>query len=417
MNIVRELSKTKQASRALPFVDEKKVNLVLKALGRAIVQQSDEIVTANAIDCARLGKAHPTYDRLLLTEERLKSMTEDIKKITTLSAGLSEVLEQRTMPNGLRIEKIRVPLGVVGVIYEARPNVTTDVFSICFKSRNGCILKPGSDMKHSAVALVGIIHDVLKDHGLDPAVILLLPPTRAAARALLNAREYVDVIIPRGGKRLIDFVVDHARVPVIETGAGIVHTYVDRMADLQKAAAIIFNAKTRRPSVCNALDTLIVHQEQLKNLPLLVDKLAEKQVKIFADNAAYAVLNGIYPLLSRATQKHFGMEFLSLQMSIKTVASVEAAVEHIQTHGSKHSEAILSNDPTAIQYFTTHVDAAAVYVNASTAFTDGGEFGLGAEIGISTQKLHARGPMALKEMTTSKWLITGNGQVRELTPS
>ncbi len=412
MNLTQEFSKVKQASRALAFVGEVEKNEVLRELAAALLGGKEEILAANKIDCEKMGAANPSYDRLLLTEDRLKDMAQDLENVAELSAGLGEMLEQRTMPNGLELKKVRVPLGVIGVIFEARPNVTVDVFSICFKSGNACILKAGSDAQNSAETLVKIIHEVLAKHGLDEALVFLMPPEREAVGELLKARDFVDVIIPRGGQGLIDFVVKNSTVPVIETGAGIVHTYVDNQVDLKKAAAIIFNAKTRRPSVCNALDTLIVHEHHLDDLPLLVQALAEKQVEIFADTAAYKALEGKYAPLALASEEHFGTEFLSLKMSIKTVASVEEAVGHINKHGSKHSEAILSDNAASIAYFMNHVDAAAVYSNASTAFTDGGQFGLGAEIGISTQKLHARGPMALKEMTSTKWLVKGNGQVR-----
>lgn len=412
MNLTQKFSEVKQASQRLPFMSEPEKNEILQELAVALLEKAADILAANKIDCEKMGEANPSYDRLLLTEERLKDMAVDLENVAKLSAGLGEILEQRTMPSGLELKKIRVPLGVIGVIFEARPNVTVDVFSICFKSGNACILKAGSDAQNSAQALVKIIHEVLARHGLDEALVFLMPPEREAVGELLKARDFVDTIIPRGGQGLIDFVVENSTVPVIETGAGIVHTYVDNQVDLKRAAAIIFNAKTRRPSVCNALDTLIVHQNHLDDLPDLVQALAEKQVEIFADSAAYSALEGKYSSLQHASEEHFGTEFLSLKMSIKTVASVEEAVGHINKHGSKHSEAILSENAASIEYFMNHVDAATVYSNASTAFTDGGQFGLGAEIGISTQKLHARGPMALKEMTSTKWLVKGSGQVR-----
>ncbi len=412
MNLTQEFSKVKKASRALGLVSEEKKNKVLRGLAAALLKRGAEILAANQIDCEKMGEADPSYDRLLLTEDRLSAMAKDLENVANLSAGLGEVLEQRTMPNGLELKKIRVPLGVIGVIFEARPNVTVDVFSICFKAGNACILKAGSDAQNSAVVLVRIIREVLREQGLDEDLVFLMPPEREGVAELLKAREFVDVIIPRGGKGLIDFVVENSTVPVIETGAGIVHTYVDSEVDLEKAAAIIFNAKTRRPSVCNALDTLLVHKNRLEDLEGLVAKLAEKQVEIFADEAAYKALEGEYLNLQHATEDHFGTEFLSLKMSVKTVSSVEEAVGHIGKFGSKHSEAILSTNAEAIEYFLNHVDAAAVYANTSTAFTDGGQFGLGAEIGISTQKLHARGPMALEEMTSTKWLVRGDGQVR-----
>lgn len=412
MNLTQEFSKVKKASEVLALLSEEKKNEILLSLAVALLEKKDEVLEANRKDCERMGPDKLHYDRLLLTEERLRSIAEDLRSLTKLSAGLGDVLEQRTMPTGLDLKKIRVPLGVIGVIFEGRPNVTVDVFSICFKSGNACILKAGSEATDSAMALVRIIHEVLVTYGIDEAVCFLMPPAREHTAELLKAREFVDVIIPRGGSGLIDFVVENSSIPVIETGAGVVHTYVDREVNLEKAAAIIFNAKTRRPSVCNALDTLIVHESHLKDLAFLVEKLSEKQVEIFADEAAYKILNGSYHFLQHASEEHFGMEFLSLKMSIKTVSSVAQAVLHISKYGSKHSEAILSESAEVIEYFLNHVDAAVVYANASTCFTDGAQFGLGAEIGISTQKLHARGPMALKEMTSTKWLVRGSGQVR-----
>lgn len=397
----------------LGFVSEDEKNQILRELAMTLLARKQEILDANKTDCEKMGEENPSYDRLLLTEERLRTMAADLENVASLSAGLGEILEQRTMPNGLELKKIRVPLGVVGVIFEARPNVTVDVFSICFKAGNACVLKAGSDAQNSATALVKIINDVLNDHGFgDETFVFLMPPEREGVAELLKAREFVDVIIPRGGKGLIDFVVKNSTVPVIETGAGIVHTYVDSEVDLGKAAAIIFNAKTRRPSVCNSLDTLLVHRNHLKDLPSLVAQLAQKEVEIFADERAYKALEGKYLPLARANEEHFGTEFLSLKMSVKIVDSLEEAFQHILKYSSKHSEAILSENVDAIEYFMNHVDAAAVYANASTAFTDGAQFGLGAEIGISTQKLHARGPMALKEMTSTKWLVKGVGQVR-----
>jgi len=324
------------------------------------------------------------------------------------------VLEERTLPNGLELKKVSVPLGVIGIIYESRPNVTFDVFALCLKSGNATVLKGGSDAAYSNIAIVNLIQTVIRDRGLDPDMIYLLPAEREAAHILLNAVGYIDVIIPRGSQALIDFARKHSTVPVIETGAGIVHTYFDQSGDLAMGRDIVFNAKTRRPSVCNALDTLIVHESRIDDLPVLVVPLEEKNVQIFADEPAYYKLLGRYPdeLLEMASPEHFGTEFLSLKMSIKTVGSLEEALNHIARHSSKHSEAIIASDQTTIDAFMKQVDAAAVYANTSTAFTDGAQFGLGAEIGISTQKLHARGPMALKELCSYKWLVTGQGQVR-----
>lgn len=412
MNLLHELAKVKGAASTLATLSDEKVNAILKDVAVLLLQEKNSILTANQEDLSRMDPSHPEFDRLLLNEDRLQGMAKDLENVAKLPCPLGEVLEERTLPNLLELKKIRVPLGVIAVIYEARPNVTLDVFSLCFKTGNACILKAGKEAYHSSKALVELVHRVLQKHAVDPAVAFLMPAEREYVTALLTAREFVDVVIPRGGKGLIDFVVQNATVPVIETGAGIVHTYVDQKVDLQKAVAILHNAKTRRPSVCNSLDTLLIHEKQLPHLETLVNPLAEKAVEIFADSSSFKVLQGKYAYLSPAQEDHFGTEFLSLKMSIKTVKSIEEAVAHINHYGSKHSEAILSEDPVAIEYFFTHVDAAAVYSNTSTAFTDGAQFGLGAEIGISTQKLHARGPMGLKELTSTKWLVKGNGQIR-----
>ena len=420
MNLQEEFLMMQKASHGLAAFGEEKINTVLLDLASTLTDGTDEILAANGKDCARMDKADPRYDRLLLTADRLAAMASDLKTVAGLPCPLGEVLEEKTLSNGLNLKKVRVPLGVVAVIYEARPNVTVDVFALCFKSGNACILKSGSDAEESAEALVRVIHAVLEKNGIDPKVLFLMPPEREHTMALLKAHGLVDVIIPRGGKGLIDFVVENASVPVIETGAGIVHTYVDSEVDVEKAAAVIFNAKTRRPSVCNALDTLIVHEAQLKNLAVLVKPLeggltatgVAAGVEIFADEKSYEALKGVYSPLAPAQEEHFGTEFLSLKMSIKTVESVEEAVAHIGKYGSKHSEAILSENAAHIEFFLNTVDAAIVYANTSTGFGDGAQFGLGAEIGISTQKLHARGPMALKELTSYKWLVRGDGQTR-----
>jgi glutamate-5-semialdehyde dehydrogenase len=323
-------------------------------------------------------------------------------------------LEKRDLKSGLSLEKLTVPLGVIGIIYEARPNVTFDVFSLCLKSGNACLLKGGSDAEFSNTKIVALIKEVLGEHKINPQAIELLPSDRSATHELLHAVGYVDIIIPRGSQSLIDYVRDNSKVPVIETGAGIVHTYFDRSGDVQKGADIVFNSKTRRVSVCNALDCLIIHQDRLTDLPALTKRLADKNVVLYADEKSLRMLKGNYPdnLLTVAEEKHFGIEFLDYKMSVKTVENLEDALNHIFNYGSKHSEAIVAEDEGTVEMFLKNVDAAAVYANASTAFTDGAQFGLGAEIGISTQKLHARGPMALREMTSYKWLIRGNGTVR-----
>ena len=318
------------------------------------------------------------------------------------------------MDNGLHLKKVRVPLGTVGVIYEARPNVTFDVFALCFKSGNVCVLKGGSDAEHSNIAIVSLIHEVLCKHNVSEDILTLLPSHRSSVGTLLQAHEHIDVVIPRGSKGLIDYVREHAVVPVIETGAGVVHTYIDESADIEKAKNIIINAKTRRVSVCNALDTLLLHESLTDALPELVGELAEHSVAIYADQSSFSALEATYPaeLLHHATEEHFGIEFLGYSMSIKVVPNVQSAIDHIAEYSSKHSEAVIAEDKNVIKTFFHQVDAAAVYANTSTAFTDGAQFGLGAEIGISTQKLHARGPMGLRELTSYKWIVEGNGQIR-----
>ena len=412
--ITKQLIAVQQASREIITLTDEAINRLLCALADRIPAHRDAILQANRKDIERMEPSDPMVDRLLLNASRLDGIAADIRNVASLPSPLDAVLEERVLPNGLNLKKVTVPIGVIGIIYEARPNVTFDVFALCLKSGNATVLKGGSDAMYSNIAIVELIHSVLKEHGINPDTIYLLPAEREAAAVMLNAVGYIDMIIPRGSQKLIDFVRNNAKVPVIETGAGIVHTYFDKSGDLELGQKIIFNAKTRRPSVCNALDTLVIHQERLSDLPALVEPLLEKQVVLFADEAAFRALQGFYPeaLLHRAEPEHFGTEFLSLKMSVKTVASLEEALEHIAHYSSRHSEAIISNEPDITATFLKRVDAAVVYANTSTAFTDGAQFGLGAEIGISTQKLHARGPMALKELTTYKWIIEGNGQVR-----
>jgi len=405
---------TQAASRTLGQVPAETMRAVLLELAAAAVAETPFLLAENEKDLARMSPDDPKYDRLQLTAARIEAIAEDMRNVAALSSPLGQLLQQQTLPNGLHLRKVRVPLGVVGVIYEARPNVTFDVAALCLKTGNACLLKGGSDAAHSNQAISTVLQRVLTRHGLDPNSVTLLPPDRQATEALLQAVGYVDVLIPRGSQQLIDYVRQNAKVPVIETGAGIVHTYFDETADLAKGRAIIANAKTRRVSVCNALDCLLLHQSRLADLPALAAPLAQAGVVLYADAAAYAALRGLYPAtqLQPATPEHFGTEFLSLKMAVKTVASLDEALNHIAAHSSKHSEAIISEDATHIEQFLNEVDAAAVYANASTAFTDGAQFGLGAEIGISTQKLHARGPMGLEELTSYKWQVRGDGQVR-----
>jgi glutamate-5-semialdehyde dehydrogenase len=408
------LKAVREASRTLGLLAEEKVNAVLLALADKAEKNTAVILAENKKDLDRKPESDPSYDRLKLTEQRIKDIAHDLRKVATLPSPLRIRLEKKVLDNGLDMEKITVPLGVIGIIYEARPNVTFDVFSLCLKSGNACLLKGGSDAEYSNRAIVKLIKEVLNEQHINSDTVALLPSDRVATLELLNAVGYVDIIIPRGSQNLINYVRENAKVPVIETGAGIVHTYFDRSGDLQKGANIIFNSKTRRVSVCNALDCLIIHESRLQDLPALTQKLADKNVQVFADKKALETLTGHYPaaLLAPATEAHFGTEFLDYKLSIKTVENIDDALTHIATHSSKHSEAIIAEDEDTINRFLLHVDAAAVYANASTAFTDGAQFGLGAEIGISTQKLHARGPMALREMTSYKWLIKGDGTVR-----
>ncbi|OUJ73066.1 glutamate-5-semialdehyde dehydrogenase [Hymenobacter crusticola] len=414
MNLQPLFEASQKASRSLGLVAADKIDALLRDLADAAVAKTPFLLAENEKDLARMSPDDPKHDRLKLTAARIKAIAEDIRNVAGLTSPLGEVLLQRELSNGLHLSKVRVPLGVVGVIYEARPNVTFDVAALCLKTGNASILKGGSDASFSNEAIISVIHDVLRQHNLAPEVATLLPPDRQATEALLNAVGYVDVLIPRGSQGLIDFVRQNAKVPVIETGAGVVHTFFDETADLAKGRAIIFNSKTRRPSVCNTLDCLLLHQARLIDLPAITAPLAAAHVLLYADEPSYAALRGLYPaeLLQHATPEHFGTEFLSLKLAIKTVNGLEEALQHIAEHSSKHSEAILSETPEHIEQFLNSVDAAAVYANASTAFTDGAQFGLGAEIGISTQKLHARGPMGLEELTSYKWLVRGDGQVR-----
>jgi len=403
-----------QASRELASFGSAATDALLHDLADATVAETDFLLAENARDLALMPETNPNHDRLRLTAERLGGMASDLRNVAALPSPLGQVISQNERPNGLQLRKVRVPLGVVGIIYEARPNVTFDSLALCLKTGNTCLLKGGSDAAFSNAALLAVARPVLSRHGLNPAVATLLPPDRAATAALLAAVGYVDVLIPRGSQSLINYVRENARVPVIETGAGVVHTFFDETGDLISGAAIIANAKTRRVSVCNALDCLLIHESRLADLPALLAPLATAKVQLFADAPSLAVLSGHYPadLLAAATEAHFGTEFLSLRMAVKTVASLPAALEHIAQFGSKHSEAIISEDAEHLETFLNSVDAAAVYANASTAFTDGAQFGLGAEIGISTQKLHARGPMGLEELTSYKWQVRGSGQVR-----
>ena len=405
----------KKASRALALISDDKRDEILLAVADAIQANEAALLEANQDDLSRMEQSNPLYDRLLLTPKRLADIASDMRHVSQLPSPLGRVLKEKTLDNGLRLRRVSVPFGVIGMVFEARPNVAFDVFSLCFKSGNACVLKGGKDADSSNQAIIALIHQVLQQHGIDTGVVQLLPATHEATAAMLNAVGYIDVCIPRGGRKLIDFVRDNAKVPVIETGAGVVHTYFDKDGDLDKGKRIIHNAKTRRVSVCNALDCLIIHKDRIADLPELLAPLAASNVRLYADQAAQSILTGSsYPqeLIEQARENHYGTEFMDYKLAIRTVASIDEAIEHITENGSGHSECIVTENPAAAQQFQAQIDAACVYVNAPTSFTDGAQFGLGAEIGISTQKLGPRGPMALEEITTYKWLIEGNGQVR-----
>ena len=414
MNTNELIIKAGEATGLVAVLSDTDINAILRDTAKALRTRHEDIVEANRLDLQRMDPSNPKFDRLLLTKERIDGIASDMEHVATLPSPLGITYSTTERPNGMVIRKVSVPFGVIGIIYEARPNVTADVFALCMKSGNVCLLKGGSDAEDTNRKIVEIIHGVLDSHGIDTAVCTLLPAHREATACLLGAVGKVDLIIPRGSSALINYVRDNARVPVIETGAGICHTYFDEQGDLAKGIAIVENAKTRRVSVCNALDCLIMHRSRLTDLPALCAPLAMKNVTIYADEDAYKALDGHYPtqMLMMATDEHFGTEFLDYKMSIRTVENINEALRHIALYSSRHSECIVSENEAAIRRFERTVDAACVYANVSTAFTDGAQFGFGAEIGISTQKLHARGPMALPELTTYKYIIEGDGQVR-----
>ena len=412
MQLKETFESVKRASKRLALLSDAQRNEILNAVADAIIKNQTRILEANAQDLAKMDKSSPLYDRLQLTESRLEGIAADMRNVATLPSPLGHITNQKTLPNGLRLCRVSVPFGVIGMIYEARPNVTFDVFSLCFKSGNACVLKGGKDADCSNREEVALIHEILEQYGVPKDVVALLPATHEATGEMLNAVGYVDICIPRGGRKLIDFVRDTARIPVIETGAGVVNTYFDKDGDLEMGEAIIKNAKTRRVSVCNALDCLLVHIDRLADLDKLVKPMADKNVIIYADERAFAALDGKYPYLEHATAESFGTEFMDYKLAIKTVASLKEALDHIDENGSGHSESIITMNEATARQFQMHIDAACVYWNAPTSFTDGAQFGLGAEIGISTQKLGPRGPMALEEICTYKWLIEGEGQIR-----
>lgn len=413
-DLTNTFTAVRTASRSLALLSDDKIDQILNAVADAAIRETPFILSENGKDLVRMDKSNPKYDRLKLTEERLRGIAADIRNVATLPSPLGRVLKESVRPNGMKLTKISVPFGVIGIIYEARPNVSFDVFSLCLKSGNACILKGGSDADCSNRAIVQVIHEVLKQFDIDLHVVELLPAEREATAELLHAVGYVDLIIPRGSSSLINFVRENATIPVIETGAGICHTYFDEFGEVSKGADIINNAKTRRVSVCNSLDCTIIHEKRLSDLPALCKKLQDSHVIIYADQLSFQSLEGHYPanLLKHATSESFGTEFLDYKMAVKTVKSFEDALGHIQENSSKHSECIITENKNNSKLFTKIVDAACVYSNVSTAFTDGAQLGLGAEIGISTQKLHARGPMGLEEITSYKWIIEGDGQTR-----
>lgn len=414
MNTQDTFKAVKKASRELVSLSAETINTVLRELSQLALERTETILIENQKDLDRMDKNDPKYDRLLLSKERIEGISQDIFNVSNLTSSVGEVLSKKELENGLEISKVRVPMGVIGIIYEARPNVSFDVFSLCFKTQNACLLKGGSDAEFSNTVIVNLIKEVLEKHNINSDIVTLLPTDRQATANMLVATDYVDLIIPRGSQGLINFVRDNAKVPVIETGAGIVHTYFDASGNIEKGKNIVVNAKTRRVSVCNALDCLLIHKNRLEDLSTITNALIEKETEIFADKDAFEIIKNSYPenLLNIADESHFGTEFLSNKMSIKTVTDLDEAINHIAKYSSKHSEAIVAEDQDVIEEYLNNVDAAAVYANSSTAFTDGAQFGLGAEIGISTQKLHARGPMALEEITTYKWIVRGNGQIR-----
>lgn len=413
-NLTDTFRQARAASKELALLPDRRVNEILQAVADTIVERTPWLLEANAQDLAQMDEANPLHDRLKLTPERLADIAADMRAVSRLPSPLGRTLAEKTLPNGLRLRKVSVPFGVIGMVYEARPNVTFDVFSLCLKSGNACVLKGGKDADHSNRAAVELIHETLARFGVSPQAVTLLPATHEATAQMLTAVGYIDLCIPRGSKRLIDFVRETAKVPVIETGAGVVHAYFDEDGDLEMGQAIINNAKTRRPSVCNALDCLLVHRSRLPQLAQLCEPLTSHQVRLYADREAFEALRGRYPgeLLFRAGEDTYGREWLDYAMGVKTVADMDEAIRHIETYGSGHSECAITSSPERAARFQALVDAACVYVNAPTSFTDGAQFGLGAEIGISTQKLGARGPMALEEITTYKWLINGEGQTR-----
>jgi glutamate-5-semialdehyde dehydrogenase len=411
-SIQHKLKQTNSSAIQLQQLKTIVINKILSDFSTALLKQAASIMKANKKDLAKMELSNPLYDRLLLTEERLLSIANSIKKVTKLPDPSGKILEEKKLPNGIQLQKITTPLGVVAAIFESRPNVVADITALCLKSRNACVLKGSRDADNTNKAIVKIIYRVLLQYQLPKELVLLLPPQREVVNELFTATKYIDVIIPRGSNSLIHFVRKNSLVPVIETGAGVCHVYVHKEADVQMAVNIVVNAKTSRPSVCNAMDTVIVDEKISKTfLNAVVKQLQLKNVILYADTKAYSLLKG-YPYLFKAKKEDFYREFLSLTCAVKIVKNETEALQHIAEHGTKHSEAIVTNNKKVAEQFLASVDAAAVYHNASPRFTDGEEFGLGAEVGIATQKLHARGPFALEKLVTEKWVLRGTGQVR-----
>ena len=408
----------RDASRKVARLSTEDKNRVLTNLAALLRSDQAGVLVANEQEYEQAkadGLSESLLDRLLLTKERLDGIADELERVAELPDPVGEVIETATMPNGLITSRRRVPLGVVASIYESRPNVTVDIFGLCLKSGNACILRGGKEAIRSNTALVALVKRALAEAGVtEEAVQFVDNPDRALVDAMLRMNEYIDLLVPRGGANLIKFVADNATMPAVTGGIGVCHTYVDRAADLKMAAEIVHNAKVRRPSICNALDTVLVHSEiASEGLPLIAKQLAASGVELHCDNRTLSILGPDAPGVALpANEDDWGKEFLALIAAVKVVDSLEDALDHIEYYGSGHSEAIITQDAEAAARFMDEVDAAAVYVNASTQFTDGGQFGLGAEVGISTQKFHARGPMGLKELTSYKWVITGQGQIR-----
>lgn len=413
--LVQQLENLKEASYTLQSSSFEQRNHALKLIKQALLKNQSEIIAANKKDLEKMGEDDPLYDRLLLSEDRIAGICQEIDTVINLDDPLGRKLEEYDVPSGLHLKKVSVPLGVIGVIYEARPNVTVDVTSLCLKSGNCVLLRGSSNAYESNKALVKIIQQALEDSEIPTNSIALLEPDRKLAQQMMKADQYLDLIIPRGSASLIQTVRAESSVPTIETGASVVHTFVDESADIHMACDIIFNEKTRRPSVCNSLDTVLVHQNIAEAfLPELTKTFLESGTVFNCDEKSYQIIKDLYPAeqTTANANQYFDKEFLSLEMNVAFVESLDEAIEHIRKYSLKHSESIVTSDEVNAQKFLQEVDAACVYVNTSTAFSDGAQFGLGAEIGISTQKLHARGPMGLKELTSYKWLVTSDGKVR-----